>query len=101
MTTEDQAIPAAGTEARTGDDGLFCVIGATVNSQFGRTWKKAKADAVAHARKLIKNSVGDNGNPRIRKLYVVQVVEVVEVPGIRVDSRAVNAEDLEDLTSGE
>jgi hypothetical protein len=101
MTDETQVVAASGTEARTGDDGLFCVIGTTVNSSFGRTWKKAKADAVAHARKLIKNSANNAGNPTTRKLYVVQVVAVVEVPGPRIDARDVTAEDLEDATSGE
>lgn len=99
MTTEEaNTIPASGSDTRNGDNGLFCVIGAVVNTTFGRTWKKTQEDAVKHAKKLIRNSVV-NGRPKTEKLFVVQIVEVVEVPQMEVTSRRLSADDMEDLTS--
>ena len=98
MTTEEaNTIPAVGSETRVGDLGLYCVIGVSVG-QFGRTWKKSQADAVKHAKKLIRDSVS-NGRPKTERLFVVQIVEVVEVPQMEVTTRKLSADDVEDLTS--
>jgi hypothetical protein len=98
---EANAMPAGATDMRVGDVSAFCVISTTVNNDYGRTWKKDKAAAVAHAKKLIRNSPLSNGVPKCRKLFVVQVVEVVEVPGPAISTRSVTADDIEDLNSGE
>jgi hypothetical protein len=100
MTTEEaNAIPASGSDTRNGDNGLYCVIAASVaNGTFGRTWKKTQEDAVKHAKKIIRNSVV-NGRPRTEKLFVVQIVEVVEVPQMDITSRRLSTDDVEDLTS--
>lgn len=97
VKTEDEVIPASGTEMRVADVAAFCVIGPSVNNSFGRTWKKTQAEAAKHARKLINQSVDSAGNPKTRKLFVVQVVEVIEVPGPTLISRRLE----EDDTSGE
>lgn len=97
-TKEANAIPAAATDMRTGDVAAYCVISSTVNNDFGRTWKKDKDAAIAHAKKLIRNSGVSGGLPKCRKLFVVQVVEVVEVAGPPITTRSMSAEDVEDTT---
>ncbi len=54
------------------------------------------ADAVKHATKMIRNKM-DSSN-KIERLFVVQVVQVVELPQAKVDVRGVSAEDVDDLT---
>lgn len=87
------------TDETTKTASTFCVIGLTAGN-YGRNWKTDKEAAIAHAKKLIRNSATtEGGQPKTRKLLVVQVVSVVEVPGPQIDARDVNAEDVEDLTS--
>lgn len=52
----------------------FCVIGVNVNSNIGRTWSTDVNVSTDHARRLMAQ------NEKIDKLYVVQVVKVVERP---------------------
>lgn len=92
---EANATPAAGSEMRTGEIGAFCVIGTTVNNDFGRTWKRDLETAVAHGKKLIRNSTQANGMPKCRKLLVVQVVEVLEVEGPPIVRRKAIEEDFD------
>ncbi len=93
---EANAVPASGSDVRNGDVGLFCVIRPTATQTFGRTWKTEMADAVKHATKMIRNKM-DSSN-KIERLFVVQVVQVVELPQAKVDVRGVSAEDVDDLT---
>jgi hypothetical protein len=91
--SEDDVMKAQNSDTQGGDLGLFCVIGPVVNSSFGRTWKRDEEAALKHAKKLIANSY-DRG-PKVKKLYVVQVVKVVEVddkPPMTV--RGVSEEDV-------
>lgn len=60
---------------------FFCVIGTSVteNHPIKRTWRKTQEAAARHAEKLIADS--QSGSTfRTKKLLVVKVVEVVEVP---------------------
>lgn len=52
----------------------FCVIGPHVSSNIGRTWANDVAVSTDHARRLMSQ------NEKIEKLYVVQIVKVVERP---------------------
>lgn len=53
----------------------LCVIGATVNSNYGRTWFDDEEAAVEHAKGLlVKHDL-----PPGKKFYVVKVVKVVEL----------------------
>jgi hypothetical protein len=91
---ESVVTKAQNSDTVAGDAGLFCVIGPTVNSTFGRTWKRGLEDAVKHGKKIIAQSY-DRG-PKVKKLYVVQVVQVLEVddkPPISV--RGVTADDTD------
>lgn len=54
--------------------GKFCVIGLTVNNNIGRAWSGDVAVSTEHARRLMAQS------DKIDKLYVVQVIKVVERP---------------------
>lgn len=93
---EDNAIPAGSTELRVGDVGAYCVIATTVNNDYGRTWKKDLDGAVSHGKKIIRNSGSSGGLPKCRKLFVVQVVQVLEVEGPPVTVRGATAEDFEE-----
>lgn len=77
MTTESDVTRAAGSDTQGGDTGLFCVIGPVVNSSYGRTWKTDLEAAIKHGKKIIAGSY-DKG-AKVKKLYVVQVVKVIEV----------------------
>lgn len=96
---EASVVPASSSDTRNGEVSLYCVIGPTATQNYGRTWKKLQADAEAHARKLIRNSTVD-GKAKLQRLFVVQVVSVVEVPQPTLTVRSTTAEDYEDLTSG-
>lgn len=76
----DIANQAPGSNTGTTEE-FFCVIGTSVteNHPIKRTWRKTQEAAARHAEKLIADS--QNGSTfRTKKLLVVKVVEVVEVP---------------------
>lgn len=95
---EANAVPASGSDTRNGDTSLFCVIGPTATAAFGRTWKKDKDDAIKHAQKLIRNKLGNGNSGQELKLFVVQVVAVVETPKASLTVRDISSEDTDDLT---
>ena len=95
--SEDELQSASGSDTRTGDAGMFCVIGASVNSTFGRTWKRNQADAATHARKIIRYQADNGDKKKHVKLFVVQVVEVLETPQVAIISRGTTEEDFETI----
>ena len=52
----------------------FCVIGPNVSSNIGRTWSNDVDASAKHAQRLLAE------NEKCDKLFVVQVVKVVERP---------------------
>lgn len=73
----------------------FCVIGVSVteNHPIKRSWKKTHEAAAKHAEKLINDSFTGTTH-RTKKLLVVKVVEVIEVPTPSLRRRAVKGEDV-------
>lgn len=73
----------------------YCVISPTVDAKgVARTWKATSEEAVTHAQHLIERSYERGGN-RTRRLFVVEVIKVVEVPSVvNIDVREPKAEDV-------
>lgn len=94
VTTETQAPIGANYDPEKAQAKSFCVIGPSVNSSIGRTWKATKEEASAHAEKLIRNSF-DGSRSKIQRLLVVQVVEVIEVAGPPITRRTMTADDVD------
>lgn len=62
-------------------EGRFCVISPTVDaSGHRRTWHKDLAKAVAHGRRLINQNAERGNAKKTSRLFVVQVVRVLETP---------------------
>lgn len=65
----------------------FCAISPTVNADgIARTWKDTLDEATAHASRIIERSHA-RGSKKVRRLFVVQVVAVVETPRISLTVR--------------
>jgi hypothetical protein len=75
--------------------GMFCVIGPRVNDTYGRTWKKTKEEAQRHATRIIQDA--SHTSKKVNRLFVVEVVGVVEVPQLQVVVRNVTREDMDEF----
>lgn len=81
--------------ADEGTKGHFCVIAPFVDGQgVKRTWRATQEEAAKHGIKLIERSCDRNGI-KTKRLLVVKVVEVLEVPpSVIVTRREPKADDL-------
>lgn len=78
---------------------MFCVISPTVDaSGTKRTWKKTQAEAAKHGQRLLSEQAARSGKGGGgRRLFIVKVVEVVELPGPTVNRRKPEADDFDQM----
>src|SRR3954467_495678 len=99
MSDTNNVLPLTAVQETDGDVDLYCVIHPFVDSQsVRRSWKRTQAAAAKHAKQLLAGNAARAaaGKPSARKLYVVKVVEVLELPGPKIDSRRPNVDDVEE-----